>query len=139
MTKRNMLIVYISRHLVFNIITSKLYTSSLLSSLNSRLGWGYDTSENNDGEFDLGTYLGLRFASNSQSTAASDRTSASVVITTPPVSSDRTSASVVITTPPVSPILFSIMTGYIYHQDFVPGERPSRLTKLARSEGQFCR
>ena len=123
MTKRNMLIVYISRHLVFNVITSKLYTSSLLSSLNSRLGWGYDTSENNDGEFDLGTYIGLRFASNSQSTAASDRTSASVVITTPPV----------------SPILFSIMTGYIYHQDFVPGERPSRLTKLARSEGQFCR
>jgi hypothetical protein len=67
------------RHLVFNFITSKLYTISLLSSLNSRQGWGYDTCENNDVEFDLSA--GLRFASISQST--DDRTS---VITTPPVS-----------------------------------------------------
>ena len=98
--KRNMLTcIPPPRYLLLNFITSKLYTSSLLSSLNSRQGWGYDTSENNDED----TELGLRFVSNS-----------SVVITTPPVSSS---------------ILFPIMMGYAYHQDFVPGER----TRLAKS------
>ena len=80
--KRNMLtcnFILFSRHLVLNVITSKLYTTSLLSSLNSRQGWGYDTSENNDGEFDLSS---LRFASLSQSTVEGT----SVVITTPTVS-----------------------------------------------------
>ena len=75
-----------SRYLIFNLITSKLYTTSLLSKLNSRQGWGYDTSENKDGEFDVITDMigsGLRFASDSQSTF--DGTS--VVITTSPVSS----------------------------------------------------
>ena len=70
------------RYLLLNIITSKLYTFSLLGSLNSRRGWGYDTSENNDGEFDLSTELGLRFAGSSQ--AMVEQTS--VIITTPPVS-----------------------------------------------------
>jgi len=71
-------------HLVFNFISSKLYTISLLSSLNSRQGWGYDTSEDDDGEFELSTDLrvDLRFASNSQSTD-DDRTSV-VIINTPP-------------------------------------------------------
>jgi len=54
-------------YLLLNFITSKLYTSSLLSSLNSRQGCGYDTSKNNDEEFDLSTDLGLRFVSNFQS------------------------------------------------------------------------
>ena len=73
----------ISRHLVLNFIISKLYTTSLLSSLNSRRGGGYDTSENNDAGFGLSTDLGLRFASNSQ--LADDRRT-SVAINTPPVS-----------------------------------------------------
>ena len=78
------------RHLLLNTITSKLYTSSLLSSLNSRQGYGYDTSKDNDGEFDSRFDLDLRFAITSQSTI--DGTSESVVID--------------ITTPPVSPLFF---------------------------------
>jgi len=68
-------------YLLLNFITAKLYTSSLLSSLNSRQGWGYDTSENNDEEFDLSNDLDLRFVSNSQSV---DRTSSVVVDIGPP-------------------------------------------------------
>ena len=96
---------FFSRHFVFNFIASKLYTISLLSSLNSRQGWGYDTSE----EFDLRTDLGLRFASNSQST--DDRTS--VITTTPPVS-------------PHSPYYWDSLT----HQDFISGAT-NRRTILA--------
>jgi len=66
-------------YLLLNIITSKLYTTSLLSSLNSRQGWGHDTSENNDE--DLTTDLGLRFASNAQS---ADRTSSEAINTALP-------------------------------------------------------
>ena len=98
LTRRDMLtcILFYFRYLLLHFTTSKLYTTSLLSSLNSRQGWGYDTSENNDEEFDLGADLGLRFVSNSQSTAASDRT------------------SVVIATPLVSPLFcFPIMMRYI--------------------------
>ena len=84
-----------SRHFIFNFIASKLYTISLLSSLNSRQGWGYDTSE----EFDLRTDLGLRFASNSQST------------------DDRTSVITTTSTPPVSPH-FPILLGYTYPSGF---------------------
>ena len=94
--KLNML-TFFSRHFVFNFIASKLYTISLLSSLNSRQGWGYDTSEDNDVEFDLHTDFGLRFASNSQST------------------DDRT--SVFTSTPPVSPH-FPIILGYTYPSEF---------------------
>lgn len=74
------------RYLLFNVITSKLYTSSLLSSLNSRQGWGYDTSETNDGDFDLSTDsdLSLRFASISRTMV--DRTSVVIITTPPPVS-----------------------------------------------------
>ena len=96
---------FFPRHFVFNFVASKLYTISLLSSLNSRQGWGYDTSENDDVEFDLCTDVGLRFASNSQST--DDRTS--VVITTPPVS-------------PHFPSYWDTLT----HEDFVPGATNSR-------------
>jgi hypothetical protein len=70
---------FFPRHLVFNLILSKLYTSSFLSSLNSRQGGGYDTSDNND-VVDLST--DLRFMNNTQLTF--DQTS--VVVTTPPVS-----------------------------------------------------
>ena len=59
--------IFFPRYLLLHFITSKLYTTSLLSSLNSRQGWGYDTSEN--GEFDLGPNRSLRFFTNSQSTA----------------------------------------------------------------------
>jgi len=53
-------------YLLLNIVTSKIYTSSLLSSLNSRQGWGYDTSESS--ESNLGTFLGgLRFSGASDS------------------------------------------------------------------------
>jgi len=76
------MVFYLTRpdgtHLVFNFILSKLYTSSFLSSLNSRQGHGYDTSDNND--VDLGT--DLNFFNNAQLTV--DQTS--VVITTPPES-----------------------------------------------------
>ena len=58
-------------NLLFQVSSLELdYTTSLLSSLNSCQGWGFDTSENNDGESVLSTDLGLgmRFASNFQST-----------------------------------------------------------------------
>jgi hypothetical protein len=84
-------IYIISRYLTLNLITSKLYTTSLLSSLNSRQGWGYDSSENNDDEEfdsitdDLGG--GLRFArTTSQSELTVDGTSVVVITTTSPVS-----------------------------------------------------
>ena len=104
-----------------NLITSKLYTTSLLSSLNSRQGWGYDTSEDNDGESNSMTDLGLRFACNSPSTL------------------DGTSE--VINTPLVSPLfLFFIITAYTYYQDFVPGElERTWLRKVEQSEGQLWR
>jgi len=67
-------------YLLLNIVRSKIYTSSLLSSLNSRQGWGYDTSESSG---EVSTNLGsLRFASDSES--MTDRTSAVITITTPP-------------------------------------------------------
>jgi len=67
-------------YLLLNIVTSKIYTSSLLSSLNSRQGWGYDTSESSR---EVSTNLGsLRFASDSESMI--DRTSVVTTITTPP-------------------------------------------------------
>jgi hypothetical protein len=68
-------------YLLLNIITPKLYTTSLLSSLNSRQGWGYDTSENSDDGLDLTTELGLRFASDLQSV---DRTSSEIINTALP-------------------------------------------------------
>lgn len=117
--KRNMLTcIPPPRYLLLNFITSKLYTSSLLSSLNSRRGWGYDASETNLNDEEFLNDLGLRFVSNSQSV-------------------DRT--SFVITAPVSSSILFPIMMGYTYHQDFVPGERTTRLTISARSERKFRR
>ncbi|KAF8801660.1 hypothetical protein BYT27DRAFT_7245096 [Phlegmacium glaucopus] len=42
-------------HLLMNLIMSKLYTSSFLSSLNSRKGWGYDTADSTENQFGLGT------------------------------------------------------------------------------------
>ena len=96
-----MLTWIISRHLILNLITSKLYTTSLLSSLNSRQGWGYDTSENNDGEFESINEFGsgLRFARTSQSTC------------------DGT--SVIVTSPSVSPLFFYYYYQKTYRQDFV--------------------
>jgi len=64
-------------YLISVFVTSKIYSSSFLSSLNSRQGWGYDVSENTGNlEFDLGTDLGLRFANNS----TADRTSVVVTV-----------------------------------------------------------
>jgi hypothetical protein len=51
-------------YLLVAIITSKVYTCSLLSSLNSRQGRGYDTSQNAE-EIQLGTDIDLRFATDS--------------------------------------------------------------------------
>jgi hypothetical protein len=62
------LLILPPRYLLLNIVTSKIYTSSLLSSLNSRQGLGYDTSERSLEESNLGTFLGsLRFAGASDS------------------------------------------------------------------------
>ncbi|KAF8801661.1 hypothetical protein BYT27DRAFT_7114473, partial [Phlegmacium glaucopus] len=62
-------------HLLLNLITPKLYTSSLLSSLNSRKGWGYDASDNTEDQFGLGT---LQFSSNLRV----DKTTSGLVTTT---------------------------------------------------------
>jgi hypothetical protein len=69
---------YLFRQLILNIILSKLYSTSLLTSLNSRRGRVYDTSENTEDDSDLSNNfnLNLRFASNSMD----DRTPTTVAI-----------------------------------------------------------
>ncbi|KAF8801663.1 hypothetical protein BYT27DRAFT_7245099 [Phlegmacium glaucopus] len=59
-------------HLLLNLIMSKLYTSSFLSSLNSRKGWGYDASDSAEDQFST-----LQFSSD----LGSDKTSGHVATT----------------------------------------------------------
>jgi len=67
------LVLYLTKpgdgtYLLMDFITSKIYTCSLLSSLNSRQGRGYDTSEYAE-QIELGaSELDLRFVRGSQST-----------------------------------------------------------------------